>query len=113
MPEGAAAISLTSTQIGRIINRLDNKLVISESDMRTIGAFEAKTHLSRLLDAVERGETITITKRNRPVARLVPPETADRQRAITAVENIRQLRRQIGWSGTIDEIFALRDEGRR
>ena len=82
-------------------------------DLRTIGAIEAKTHFSRLLDAVEQGETITIIKRNRPVALLVPPESADRKRAIEAVEVIRQMRRQIGWPGAIDEILALRDKGRR
>ncbi len=80
--------------------------------MRYIGAFEAKTHLSRLLDAVERGETITITKRNRPVARLVPPESSDRKRAAAAVENIRRLRRRINWKGTVEEILKFRDEGR-
>ncbi|MCF8527641.1 MAG: type II toxin-antitoxin system Phd/YefM family antitoxin [Candidatus Nanopelagicales bacterium] len=40
----------------------------------TVGAFEAKTHLSSLLDRVEMGEEITITKHGRPVARLVPAE---------------------------------------
>ena len=40
--------------------------------MKTIGSFEAKTHLSRLLDEVERGERITITKHGEPVAMLVP-----------------------------------------
>ena len=81
--------------------------------MRYIGAFEAKTHLSRLLDAVERGETITITKRNRPVARLVPPELMDRERAATAIENIRRLRQRINWQGSVEEIVKFRDEGRR
>lgn len=81
--------------------------------MRYVGAFEAKTHLSRLLDAVEQGETITITKRNRPVARLVPPESTDRERTTAAVENIRRLRQRINWQGSIKEILNLRDEGRR
>ncbi len=40
--------------------------------MRTVGAFEAKTHLASLLERVEKGETITITRRGIPVARLVP-----------------------------------------
>lgn len=40
--------------------------------MSTVGAYEAKTHLPRLLEQVERGETITITKHGREVARLVP-----------------------------------------
>jgi prevent-host-death family protein len=41
--------------------------------MRSVGAFEAKTHLAALLDAVGAGEQITITRHGRPVARLVPP----------------------------------------
>lgn len=41
----------------------------------TVGAFEAKTHLSSLLQRVESGEVVTITKHGRPVARLVPIET--------------------------------------
>ena len=81
--------------------------------MRFIGAFEAKTHLSRLLDEAEKGEVITITKRGRPVARLMPPAPPDRSRAARAVSNLRALRRQIGWSGTVEEILALRDAGRR
>ena len=64
--------------------------------MRKIGAFEAKTNLSALLDAVAQGETITITKRGRPVARLVPPEAPDHDRAAEAARNIRKLREQFG-----------------
>jgi prevent-host-death family protein len=40
--------------------------------MTTVGASEAKTHLAQLLDRVEHGESITVTKRGRAVARLVP-----------------------------------------
>jgi prevent-host-death family protein len=38
----------------------------------TVGAYEAKTHLPRLLEEVERGATVTITKHGREVAKLVP-----------------------------------------
>ncbi len=41
--------------------------------MRTVGAYEAKTHLPRLLQAVEQGETIVITRHGKEVAHLVPP----------------------------------------
>jgi prevent-host-death family protein len=41
--------------------------------MTTVGAFEAKTHLSKLLEKVEAGETIVITRHGQPVAHLVPP----------------------------------------
>jgi prevent-host-death family protein len=40
--------------------------------MDTIGTFEAKTHLTRLLDRVAAGEQITITRHGTPIARLVP-----------------------------------------
>ena len=40
--------------------------------MKTVGTYEAKTHLPSLLTQVERGESITITKRGKPIARLVP-----------------------------------------
>lgn len=42
--------------------------------MQTIGAFEAKTHLSSLLVKVEHGEQIIITKHGKPIAKLTPIE---------------------------------------
>ena len=47
---------------------------------REVGAFEAKTHLSQLLDAVESGERIVITRRGKPVAELSPPPKKKRAR---------------------------------
>jgi len=44
--------------------------------METIGAYDAKTHLPRLLAEVEKGHSITITRHGRPVARLVPVTSA-------------------------------------
>ncbi len=38
----------------------------------TLGAYEAKSHFSQLLERVEQGEIVTITKHGRPVAKLVP-----------------------------------------
>lgn len=40
--------------------------------MKSIGVYEAKTHLARLLEDAERGNSITITRHGREVARLVP-----------------------------------------
>lgn len=40
--------------------------------MRTISATEASRHFSELLDAIERGETVTVTRGNRPVAEIHP-----------------------------------------
>ncbi len=81
--------------------------------MRFIGASEARTHFSCLLDAAERGEVSTITRQGRPVARLMPPVPADRTRAERAVRNIRALRQEIARPGTVEEILDLRNAGRR
>lgn len=80
--------------------------------MREVGAFEAKTHLSALLDAVAAGETVLITKRGRPVARLVPPDSPDRQAAEEAAQSLRALRARIGCA-TVTDILSMRDAGRR
>jgi prevent-host-death family protein len=59
--------------------------------MREVGAFEAKNKLGQLLDLVERGEEIIITRHGREVARLVPPQRAvDREPARAAVKRIRE-----------------------
>ena len=42
--------------------------------MKSVGSYEAKTHLPRLLSQVEKGETITITKRGKPIAVLSPAQ---------------------------------------
>jgi prevent-host-death family protein len=79
--------------------------------MEQIGAFEAKNHLSALLDRAEKGEEIIITKRGRPVARLVPAQPAfDREKARQAVEGIRKLRRGITLGGL--KVKDLINEGR-
>lgn len=63
----------------------------------TVGSFEAKTKLAELLDRVEAGETVTITRRGRPVARLVPagPDEEERARRRALIEEIK--RKRAGW----------------
>jgi prevent-host-death family protein len=78
--------------------------------MRTVGAYEAKTHLPRLLDEVASGETITITKHGAPVAMLVPVQKSKRSVA-DVVDDLREARKGISLGGlTIRELI---DEGRR
>ena len=61
--------------------------------MITVGSFEAKTKLAELLDKVEAGESVTITRRGREVARLVGIRTEDEQARIKAlVEEIKRTR---------------------
>ena len=61
--------------------------------MQTVSAYEAKTHLSRLLDDVARGETITITRHGMPVAMLVPPDKR-REDVAELIEEWRRYRRE-------------------
>jgi prevent-host-death family protein len=59
--------------------------------MKSIGAYEAKTHLSALLEEVRRGERFTIVKHGVPVALLIPVETRTDPRV--AIQRIRELRK--------------------
>ncbi|MEM7765899.1 MAG: type II toxin-antitoxin system prevent-host-death family antitoxin [Pseudomonadota bacterium] len=82
--------------------------------MKTVGLFEAKTHLSALIEAVQRGETITITKRGKPVAKLVghgEDAEDERERRRAAIERVREIREDFTLGGL--DWKALRDEGKR
>lgn len=84
--------------------------------LMTIGAYEAKTRLAELLDRVERGEQIVITRHGKPIARLVSEGGHDRAAALAAVERITARRKALAATGvhiTQAEIRAMRDEGRR
>jgi prevent-host-death family protein len=79
--------------------------------MRSVGAFEAKTHLAALLDAVSAGEQITITRHGRPVARLVPPAEHPPANLAHTIATLRQFSQGQTLGGlTLQE---LRDAGRR
>ena len=79
--------------------------------METIGSFEAKTHWSALLDKVALGQEIVITKRGKPVARLIP-EISDQDDDITQIiEKLKALRKDIKLGGL--DWKMLRDEGRQ
>jgi prevent-host-death family protein len=80
--------------------------------MREIQAAEAKAHLSQLLDEVERGETLIITRHGRAIARLAP-EVDRRQAEIDkAVAGIETRRHRAGRT-TVKLILSARDEGRK
>ena len=79
--------------------------------MTTVDSYEAKTHLSKLLERVARGEKITITKHGVPVAMLVPVPGAERPDVRAAVQKMLESRkgRTLG-DLTIREMI---EEGRR
>jgi prevent-host-death family protein len=79
--------------------------------MRSIGAYEAKTHLPRLLDEVANGERITITKHGHPVAILVPPDAGAAPDVDAVMARFREFRKGNRLEGL--SIKDLINEGRR
>ena len=76
-----------------------------------LGAFEAKNRFSELLNRVDRGAEFTITKHDRPVARLVPALSQSRDRRKKATAELRALRERYSLKGL--SVRSLIDEGRR
>ena len=79
--------------------------------MQTLGAFEAKTHFSSLLEQVEQGEEFLITRHGHPVAKLVSIKSNDRKQVLGAIQRLKifsqtQTLQGLDWK-------SLRDEGRR
>ena len=78
--------------------------------METVGTFEAKTHLSAILDKVLLGQEFIITKRGKPIARLIPEITSNHEQIKQAVKRLKDMRKGVTL-GKIDW-KELRDEGR-
>ena len=81
--------------------------------MKTIGAFEAKTHLSYLLEKVGQGESFLITKRGKPVASLSPVSSVKRQGPRDIIEDYRREFAKSLKKISLDEINELKNFGRR
>lgn len=79
--------------------------------MQTIGVFEAKAHFSELLERVEHGEEVTITRHGKAVARVVPVDQARQERAEYAVKRLREIAEGQTLEGL--DWKELRDEGRK
>jgi prevent-host-death family protein len=79
---------------------------------REVQASEAKTHFARLLDEVERGETIVINRHGRAIARIVPEARVRQQEIDRAIEDIKELRKTTG-TVTFEEILAWRHAGHK
>ena len=80
--------------------------------MREIPASEAKTHLPQLLDDVERGEPLIITRHGRAIARIVPEVNRRQQEIDSAIEGIMACRKRNG-KITFEELRSAREEGRK
>jgi prevent-host-death family protein len=79
--------------------------------MTTVGSYEAKTHLSSLLDRVAKGESITITRHGTPMAVLQPFGAGPKPDPVTAIEHMRAFRRKHPLKGL--SIREMIEEGRR
>jgi prevent-host-death family protein len=80
--------------------------------VKHIQAAAAKARFSELLDDVERGETVVITRHGKPVAKLVPDEDHRLAKIRQALAEIKEMRKDMP-RATVQEILAWRDEGRR
>ena len=80
--------------------------------MREIQASKAKVHLPELLDEVERGETLVITRHGRRIARLVPEVDRQQDEIDKALAGICEIRTRTGRI-TVEELLSARDEGRQ
>ena len=78
--------------------------------MTTVGAYEAKTHLPRLLAEVEKGGIVTITRHGREIARLVPANRPLGAEAGDVARRIRQSRQGLAAQG---QVRSMIEEGRR
>lgn len=79
--------------------------------METVGAYEAKTHLSKLLERVLKGERITITKHGVPVAVLQSPDSEKTFDIKSVIAELRNLRSKHSLGGL--SIREMIEEGRR
>jgi prevent-host-death family protein len=80
--------------------------------MREIQVYDAKARLPQILDDVERGETVVITRHGRPIARLVPEPPRRQEEIDEAIAAIRALRTRVG-KVTTEELLSSRHEGHR
>jgi prevent-host-death family protein len=80
--------------------------------MREIQVSDAKARLPQILDDVERGETVVITRHGRPIARIVPEPPRRQEEIDKAIADIRALRARVGSVAT-EELLHSRHEGHR
>ena len=83
--------------------------------MRTIPASKGRTHFYSILDDVERGESISITRKGKPIARIIPEPNSelkiDTERVQRAIDDIKEIRKRTK-PVSIKEIISMKNEGR-
>jgi prevent-host-death family protein len=79
--------------------------------LKTVGAFEAKTHLSQLLDEVSEGTEVLITRHGHGLARLIPHNPSPARQRAEAIARLRSFRADKRLDGI--SLQQLRDAGRK
>ncbi len=80
-------------------------------ESKTIGSYELKTHLSEVLDAVEHGQTVIVTRHGKPIAQIGPHDAGVREQTHLAVQGLLNFpRTKLPDAMTIRSLI---DEGRR
>ena len=80
--------------------------------MREVQASDAKAHLPSLLDEVERGETLVITRHGKPIARIVPEPDRRGERIARVIAEIEEFRKTMPRL-SLDEILSAKHEGHK
>jgi prevent-host-death family protein len=80
--------------------------------MKHVQASELKAKLAELLDEVERGQTLVVTRHGKSIARIVPDEEAASEQSREAMQRILKARKT-AFRVTAEELLRWRDEGRR
>jgi prevent-host-death family protein len=75
---------------------MDDTLRPAGQVQRTVGAYEAKTKFSELIARAEKGESFTVTKNGKPVARILPTVDFEREQARRAADELREFRAKQG-----------------
>ena len=84
-----------------------------KQETHSMGAFDAKTHFSQVLDRVEHGETIAITRHGHTIAKIVPVEPDNpREKAVAALERMKARRSQLAGT-SVHDIIDMAHEGHR
>lgn len=81
--------------------------------MKSVGSYEAKTHLPSLLGQVEKGESIIITKRGKVIAKIIPASDAEQQDVKQVIDEFRAYSQRQGRTLGGMSIRDMIEEGRR
>ena len=81
--------------------------------MKHIQSSEAKAKFAELLDQVEQGETIVITRHGKPVARIIPDQKGRREEIKAAIDGLRKIGKEATGKVTLEELLSWRHEGHK